>query len=425
MLARTLLALLVAAAAPPPAAADVAAENGGVYQDRQLAAYVQTVGARLGAAAGRTGWRFAVLDTPEANAFALPDGRVYVTRGMLALIGDEAELAAVLGHEIGHAVAGDGSEPLGPRDRAVAEFAADHRGMRYLAAAGYDPQAQPDVLQTLLASRTLEARLRRGAPGLAPQMPAADHPALADRLTAARREAAGLPARGVRNRAAYLDAIDGMVWGDGRAQGFVRGRSFVHPRLGFAFEAPPGYALANMPDAVVASGPRGATLLLDSLPDPGGTPEAYLLRTWVPEIGRGMRVGGVETARRAEISGLAAARARVALSTRGSARTAELAVVRLGGRLYRLSGLHLPDDAAAAAALDAAAASFRPLTAAEAARLQPLRIRIHRIAAGEDVAALAAAMPVGAAARARFDLINGLGPRQGLRVGDEVKLVGE
>ena len=130
MFARTVLALLIVSAAPQPTAADVVAENGGIYQDRALAAYVQAVGARLGAAAGRTGWRFAVLDTPDPNAFALPDGRVFVTRGMLALIGDEAELAAVLGHEIGHAVAGDGTVPLDPRDRAVAEFTADHRGMR-------------------------------------------------------------------------------------------------------------------------------------------------------------------------------------------------------------------------------------------------------------------------------------------------------
>jgi predicted Zn-dependent protease len=256
-------------------------------------------------------------------------------------------------------------------------------------------------------------------------MQARDHPALADRLSAARRQAAELPARGTRGRAAYLDAIDGMVWGDGRAQGFVRGRSFAHPRLGFAFDAPPGYALVNGPDAVVASGPRGATFVLDSLPDPGGSPEAYLLNTWVPEIGRDMRTGRVEAARRTEVSGLAAAQARVALSARGSARTAELTVVRLGGRLYRLTGLRLPDDAAAASALAAAAASFRPLSAAEAARLQPLRIRIHRVAQGEDVAALAEAMPVGAAARARFDLLNGLRPSDGLRVGDEVKLVGE
>ena len=357
------------------------AQNGGVYRDGKLAAYVLAVGLKLAAAAGqRGGWRFTVLDTPDANAFALPGRRIFVTRGMLALVGDEAELAAVLGHEVGHAVAGDGTVPLDDRGRRAAEFAADHRGMRYLEAAGYDPGAQVDVLGTLLASRSLEVELRRGDPGLAPTMEAADHPALADRLTAARRR-----------------------------------RS-----------AAPGYALANRPDAVVATGPRGATLLLDSLPDPGGTPEAYLLRGWVPEIGRDVRVVRVEGPRRTTIGGLPAAQARVTLASGASTRTADLTVVRHRGRFYRLSGLHETGDGAGAAALAASAASFRPLSAAEAARIRPLRIRIHRIGRGDNMAALAAGMPVGAASRARFDLLNGLRRgAPGLRAGDEVKLVGE
>ena len=111
---------------------------------------------------------------------------------------------------------------------------------------------------------------------------APDHPALADRLNAARREAGAAAGAGVRNRAAYLAAIDGMTWGDGPAQGFVRGRRFVHPDLGFAFDAPAGYAVANLPDAVVASGPDGAMLLMDSVADPGGSPADYLARGWVP-----------------------------------------------------------------------------------------------------------------------------------------------
>ena len=423
------LALLVGAAAARAdgTAEALIAQNGGVYRDGKLAAYVQAVGLKLAAAAGqRGGWRFTVLDTPDANAFALPGRRIFVTRGMLALVGDEAELAAVLGHEVGHAVAGDGTVPLDDRGRRAAEFAADHRGMRYLEAAGYDPGAQVDVLGTLLASRSLEVELRRGDPGLAPTMEAADHPALADRLTAARQEATGKAGKGARGKGAYLAAIDGMVWGDGPAQGFVRGRSFVHPELRFAFDAPPGYALANRPDAVVATGPRGATLLLDSLPDPGGTQEAYLLRGWVPEIGRDVRVVRVEGPRRTTIGGLPAAQARVTLASGASTRTADLTVVRHRGRFYRLSGLHETGDGAGAAALAASAASFRPLSAAEAARIRPLRIRIHRIGRGDHVAALAAGMPVGAASRARFDLLNGLRRgTPGLRVGDEDKLVGE
>ncbi len=441
MFIRARIALLlvagVLAAAPAPAApsgveraaAGLIAESGGIYHDPALAAYVRRVGMRLVAAAGRAGeaWSFTVLDTPDTNAFELPGGRIFVTRGMLALADDGAELAAILGHEIGHAVAGDGLVGRSERDRRAAEFAADRRGMQFMAAAGYDPEAQADFLETLLADHALGARLRGGDPARA--VAAArndDHPALADRLRVARREAARFGAQtGARDRAGYLAAIDGMAWGDGPAQGFVRGRSFLHPDLGFAFTAPAGYALDNRPDAVVATGPGGAMLLLDSLPDPGGSPEAYLVRGWVPEIARGVRVAGVEGLRRTALNGLPAAQAQLDLAARSSTRVAELTVVRHGGRLYRLTGLHAPGDAAGAAALAAAAASFRSLPAAEAARIPPRRIRIHRIAAGENVAALADGMPVGAGSRAWFDLINGLRPGQGLRVGDAVKVVVE
>lgn len=398
--------------------------SGGVYQDQALAGYVKTVGIRLAAAAGWPAprWSFTVLDTPETNAFALPGWRIFVTRGMLALLGDEAELAAVLGHEIGHALAGDGVVPTGARARRAAEVAADRTGLRLLVLAGYDPAAQADFLRTLLASRALEAR-HRGSK--ADSSGAPDHPALSDRLNAARREAGGRAGQGARNRDAYLAAIDGMTWGDGPAQGFVRGRSFVHPDLGFAFDAPPGYSLANLPDAVVASGPDGAMLLMDSVANPGGSPADYLARGWVPEIANGIRAGRLEALRRGKLNGLSMAQGQLAMASGRSERVAELTVVRLRDRFYRLTGLHVPGDAAGQAALEAAARSFRPLSKAEAARIPPLRVRIHRIARGEDVAALASAMPVGPDARTRFDVMNGLAAGASLRVGDRVKLVAE
>lgn len=431
-----LLALLVsataAAAEPPPTpralpadvTAALVAESGGVYRDRRLAAYVQRIGLRLGAAAGQGSapWRFTVLDSPEANAFALPGWRIFVTRGMLALAGDEAELAAVLGHEIGHAVVGDGRVAASPRARRAAEFGADRRGMLYLREAGYDPAAQADFLANLDACRRLQGRLSGAAPA---PVRAGDHPALTDRLAAARRDASGFAGRGVRNREAYLANLDGLVWGDGPAQGFLSGRSFVHPELGFAFDAPAGYLLENRPDAVAASGPAGALLLMDSVPDPGESPEEYLVRNWARDIGRGVGTGRIEGLRRTSLGGLPAAQAEIALHAPGSARVAELTVVRLRDRFYRLTGLHLPGDAAGREALAEAAASFRPLSAAERARARPLRIRIHTIAPGDDVTALASAMPVGPGARAWFQVLNGLHPGDGLRVGEEIKLVVE
>jgi predicted Zn-dependent protease len=437
MRSRAWLALIIAAllagagpvrAVPASAVAEqLIAESGGVYADGRLAAYVRAVGQRLVGAVGRPGerWSFTVLDTPDANAFALPGGQIYVTRGMLALAGDEAELAAILGHEIGHALAGDAVSARTGRQRRAAEFAADRTAMGLMLKAGYDPAAEADFLQTLLASQRLEVRLAQEA-GAELRMPrGSDHPALDARLLAAREDLGRVAAgRGARNRDAFLVAIDGMVWGDGAAQGFVRGRSFLHPGLRFAFDAPAGYAVSNQPDAVIAAGPQGALLLLDSLPDPGGSPEGYLAGGWVPEIARDVRAGPLESLRRFTLHGMAAAQALLPLGDRGDARIAELTVVRYRGRLYRLTGLYLPGDAAGAAALGAAAESFRPLSRAEAAEARPLRIRTHRIGRGDDVAAMAAAMPI-PAARAQFEVLNGLRPGERLRVGDRIKLVAD
>jgi predicted Zn-dependent protease len=344
---------------------------------------------------------------------------------MLTLANDEGELAAILGHEIGHALAGDALSARTDDARRASEFAADRTGMRLMLAAGYDPTAESDFLATLLASRVIEAgpSARRAA-----TREADDHPALPERLRRARDEAlemaAAYGAGGKRERGRYLAAIDGLTWGDVAAQGFLVGRSFVHPDLHFAFEAPAGYALANRPDAVIASGPAGAMLLLDSLPDPGGSPERYLVHGWVPEIAKGVRAGPLEAARATRLNGMSAAQGQLPLASRGSARVAELTVVRHDGRFYRLTGLHAPNDTTGAAALAAAAASFRSLPAREAAKLRPLRIRVHRIAPGDDVAGLAQSMPV-VAARAWFDVLNGLEPGDQLRVGDLDKVVSD
>ena len=406
------------------AAAEGPVVESSLYRDAGLTAYVNRVGGRLLAAAGigRTGWHFRVLDTPEANAYVLADREIVITRGMLALVNDEAGLAVVLGHEIGHALAGHRTSLRSPASRRAAELEADRIGMATVSAAGYDPAAQVDVLRTLLAAQVLAATLDGGDPRRAGQG-GRDHPALSDRLRASSRALGGRRAEGARARGAYLSAIDGLVFGDGQAQGFVRGASFVHPDLRFAFDPPPGYALANEPGAIVAEGPAEAMLLLDSVPDPGGDPAAYIARSWAPEIAMGVGTGGLTALRALELGGLPAARARLPLASDGSRRIADLTVVRHRGRLYRLTGLYRPGDAAAAAALSRAAASFRPLTRAEAAQPPPLRIRIHRIAAGDDVAGMASAMPVGAGSRAKFDLINGLSPGRSLRVGDAVKLV--
>lgn len=399
---------------PDPAAA-VIAQNGGVYADAGLDRYVQRVGTRLLMAAGQParGWRFEVLDTPVANGFALPTGTILITRGMLALADDEAELAAVLAHEIGHALSGDGLAGM-RGDRMAAEVRADRLGLTYLVAAGYDPDAQADILSALAASQTLAARIGGRAPVASP-----DHPGYGARIAEARQQAARTgvrPGQGARGRDAYLAAIDGLTWGDGPAQGFIAGRSFVHPELGFAFDPPPGWRVENGADAVVVRGPGGAVLVLDSVPDSGARPETYLLRGWAPLVARGAAVQGL---RRVMLSGLPAAQGRVDLGRS----VADLTVVGQGGAFYRLLAVHDARDPVAGAALAGAAASFRGLTAAEARAVAPLRIRVHRVRPGDNVAVLAATMPVGPNARAWFDVLNGLAGGGSLRIGDPIKLV--
>ncbi|MFT3972774.1 MAG: M48 family metalloprotease [Amaricoccus sp.] len=428
--ALALAAVLAQACAPgPPAGVAPVSEvearlltaSGGLYPDDALASYVRGVGMSLVRAAGlpRDGWQFLVLDTPEANAYSLPGNRIYVTRGMLALANDEAELATVLAHEIGHAVSGDADHDAPDAERRASEFRADRLGMGYLVRAGYDAEAQVDFLRTLLAQRRLAFRLAGVDPRTEASAPS-NHPALADRLVVARREAAG--ASGRRGRDAYLAAIDGLVWGDGPSQGFVDGQTFFSPKLGFAFDAPIGYGLTNRKDSVTADGSHGAMFLLDSVADPGGSPVDYLALRWVPKIAEDIGAGPVTGLQSIQLNGLEAARGRVMLHDGRSERVADLTVVRLGGRLYRLTGLRRTGDATAAAALAATAASFHAVDPAEARTYQPPRLLVHQITPGEDVRALAEAMPVDAP-RATFDMLNELRPGRVLREGDVVKLV--
>src|SRR5688572_1267729 len=209
LLAATLAAAPAAAAQPVAVMTRTVVRPGAIYPDAGVTAYVAGIGGRLVAAAGAGGrWRFVVTDEADPNAFALPGQRVLVTRGMLALAGDEAELAAVLAHEVAHVVLGHASGRP-PANRVASEAEADRLALRFLAAAGYDPRAQPDLQATLIAAHALDARLR----GAAIPLPARSYaPGLDDRLRAS-RAAVRLARGGTRGRDRHLAAIDGMAWG--------------------------------------------------------------------------------------------------------------------------------------------------------------------------------------------------------------------
>jgi predicted Zn-dependent protease len=488
-LARALAFLALAACAAPPtpgepprtvAARSVAeqrigdqshprilAQFGGEYRNARLQSYVNRIGARLAAQTEQPQgpWTFTVLDSPIVNAFALPGGYVYVTRGLIALANDEAELAGVIGHEMGHVTAAHsmrrqetatvaqvgvlaaviGAAVLGA-DRAVAdavgqlasagaqgavasysraqELEADRLGVAYLARAGYDPLAQADFLRSMQAQDQLSASLRGGAHDPNRVDFFATHPATADRIAAATAAAGREGAGADRGRDRFLAAIDGMTYGDSAAQGFVRGARFVHPDLRFEFAAPPGFTITNAAEQVTMRGPRGAGITFDGARDPGGSLERYIAAEWAPALARQVRTGPLQQLRSQTIGGQQAASAILPVQTPGGVRALTLTAIRApGGTIYRFLGVADPRDAQGLEAVRTAGESFRVLTAAQAAQERPWRLSVVQVRSGDTVARLAARMPFDRANEQRFRVLNGMGPNDELRPGDRVKLV--
>ncbi|MFQ5776228.1 MAG: M48 family metalloprotease [Kiloniellaceae bacterium] len=432
-------------------------EFGGVYEDPELGAYVASVGALLAKTSETPDLRFTftVLDTPIVNAFALPGGYVYITRGLLALAGDEAELAGVLAHEIGHVTARHSAERYGQAMAASIaqlglgillgggavteafgtvsalalrsfsreqEHEADLLGIRYLARAGYDPNAMATFLEKLLADSRLAAELR-GRPGRADEFNIMQtHPRTADRIALAMREAGvKTVARPMRAREVYLRKIDGLLYGDDPDQGFIRGRRFLHPALRFAFEVPQGFRLFNNSRAVVARGPEGAAIVFDRARKPSAAPmPAYLRQVWA----KGVALAEVEAF---TVNGMPAATGRTRLDTRRGARDVRLVAVRYDAEtIYRMMFITPPElTGPLSRALRETTYSFRKLSAAEAAALKPLRLRIHTVRPGETAAKIAARMPFADYRLPRFLVLNGLSQGAALRPGQKVKIVGE
>ena len=257
----------------------------GVYDDPDLQRYVNDIGQELARRSHRPNlpWSFTIVDSPAINAFALPGGYIYLTRGIMAYLDDEAELAGVLGHEIGHVTARHaaqaytrqaqagigltilsifvpGTQPftdLGAAGLSVlflrhgreAELEADRLGVEYGSSAGFDPNGVPRFLATLAR---VSAMSERGVPNWL-----STHPDPGSRVTKAEPivgKFASADAKAV-NRDQYLERIQGMVFGDSPKDGIVRGNEFLHPLLRIGVTFPEGWELTNTPEAVMAQEP--------------------------------------------------------------------------------------------------------------------------------------------------------------------------
>lgn len=394
----------------------------GVYDDAAWQAYVTTVGMKLARASHRPNlpWKFTVVDEPAVNAFALPGGFIYITRGILPYLRDEAELAAVLGHEVGHVdarhsasqiskqqvaggvlaigsvlapkygnvfgVAGSGLGLLFLKYGRADELEADRLGTGYAAAAGWDPEGMPGLLETLARMDAADTSTR-GVPNWAlSHPPAADRVEKVQESVAAARTAS--PSGTARNRPQLEEKLAGVVFGDSREKGMVRGREFVHPVMRFALAFPQGWEISNSDDAVTAQpGPDGAAIILQSGMASGNlqqTADTSMLKSGFQRV-----EGSART-----INSLPFFVGTYLGQVEKTPATAEAGFVRLAGRddVYRVMGV-----AAQAQfnnvrpAIDATIASFRELTASEANAIQNRRVEFYAVRNGDSWDSLAAA----------------------------------
>ncbi|MFZ5492644.1 MAG: M48 family metalloprotease [Pseudomonadota bacterium] len=428
----------------------------GRYEDDALQAYVQGVGEKLAAVSHRPNlvYRFTVVDSTEVNAFALPGGYIYITRGLLAYMNSEAELAGVLGHEIGHVTArhavrqytaataaqfgmtlggifvpGMGSNVaqnvMGVLGQAMLsgygrehELESDSLGAEYLARTGYDPQAILGVLRALKAQGDY-ATAQAKAEGRQPQTYHglfASHPDEDTRLKEVLTKASFLaPDRpSPDGRDAYLKHIDGLVYGDSAAQGIRRENRFYHRDLDFALEFPPGWRLDNRPDRLLAIAPGGKAQAQLSSQDLNQreSPREFMIRRL------GVRNPSGEDISPAGLPGYTAP-----IKIQG--RPGRVSVIFHRNQAYILASVALDgaDPQAISDALRQTALSFHPLREDEKPLAEPRHLRLRTAAAGDTYAKLATASRLTGNAEAQLRLLNASYPTGEPAPGQAIKIV--
>jgi predicted Zn-dependent protease len=426
----------------------------GELKNPALQAYVKEVGQRLAKNSHRPelDWTFTVLDSPEINAFALPGGYVYVTRGIMAYMHSEADLAGVLGHEIGHVTArhsaqratrqqtaglgvlaatilgavlesrglGGAGDLASQVSQGVAagyvakysreqELQADKLGAEYLDRVNFDPRNMVDVIQLLANQERFSADIAK-AEGRAPRESSwlDSHPTSDKRLDEIKEIADDYKKKSNftdERRARYLQAVDGMPFGESREQGVTRGRNFFHESLGIALTAPQGWKIQNTPASVaIVSGDSTAGLVMQAVPPKAGSTHEEIIRNVVkPQSG--------QTEKRS-LNGLPATHfAGTVRNQQGQTQNVRLTVVT-GPQERHYLMLYAARDAqalqAALRGLNEAESSFRPLSAADRQAAQPWTIQTVPMPRGGFAELARQAPPSLPRAEAQLKLLNGV-----------------
>ena len=422
----------------------------GLYDNGAINAYVNEVGQRVTADTERPDvrYKFYVLDSPIVNAFALPGGYIYVSRGLLALANSEAEMASVLGHEAGHITGRHSAERysrgvvttlgagvlgavLGSKEATQAlgvganlylssysrsqENEADSLGIRYLTRGGYDPDAAPSFLYSLQRQSALDAQLA-GKSGSGFNY-FSTHPATADRVSQTRAQAGSYPDSNKNNRDRHLKMVDGMTYGDSAKQGFARGQTFYHPALDFTFTVPDDFKIANQPSQVSATSSSGAVLIFDMASNQQGLNPRSYLQSWVKD----KPISGLENI---TVNGRAGATASFSGTINGRPMTIRLVAIQWGSRFARFQ-MAIPSGASSATVegLQRTTYSFRSMTEKEKQTVRPYKLDTFTAKSGDTVASVARRQPFSQLQEERFRVLNGLQPGEELRAGQLYKRV--
>ena len=416
----------------------------GRYDDPALQAYVTRLGTELAEHSHRSGliYRFTVLDSTDINAFALPGGYIYITRGLLAYLNSEAELAAVLGHEIGHVTArhgvrqqtastaaglgytiasilipelssGPSSDLYGLLSNALLrgygrehELEADRLGAEYLARTGNDPQAMIAVISVLKnqdefarQQATAEGRDHQGYHGLF-----ASHPTHDKRLQQVVAQANHLVVDGTpkTNRQQFLNQIDGLVFGDSAAQGIRRGSHFYHPEMGFGLTFPDRWAIKNLPNQLIAIANNGDAQITIQVDDVNRriSPQAFITER--------LGIKNLTQGRPTNSHGLQGYTGLTQLKTAQGKRLGRVSVVYFNHQAFIFVGAAINE--ARAGNIDklflSTARSLHPLTTAERKLAQPLHLKITTANANSRYSTLAKKSPIDSYAEQQLRLLN-------------------
>jgi len=429
----------------------ILAAYGGAYEAPQLEAAIHQTVEKLVAASERPDlhYRITLLNSPTINAFALPTGQLYVTRGLLALANDNSELASVLSHEMAHVIARHaairddqvrqaalvnqvatdvlsdpqkGALALAKSKIALAtfsraqEFEADGIGVGISSRAGYDPYGATRFLTSMGRNAELRAAMSKIDPRSIEFL--SSHPATPERVTNATLNARQFvaPGPGVREKDVYLKQIDGLTYGEDPSEGFVRGRKFLHPKLGFTFTAPEGFVLDNTPQAVFGvkdSGEQAVRLDVVRIPADQKLTD-YLQSGWMDNI----EAGSIEEL---TINGFRAASA----TAKGEPWSFRLYAIRFGSEVYRFIFAAKEASPERDRAFRETVNSFRRMTLAEIRSARPLRLKIMTAGPHDTVERLAARMAFPDRQVERFRVLNGLDAKDKVKPGDLLKIVVE